>query len=91
MKAAPAKSPTPQPAKKKRVNQTTPLNAEEDERLKDLVLRFQKLVVSRNQKQGERENANCDEAHVMRAGLRALEELVDDDDFRNLVLRSRDR
>ncbi len=91
MKSAPAKSPTLHPAKKKRNNQTTPLNAEEDARLKDLVVRYQSLVVGRNQKHGEKENANCDEAHVMRAGLLALEEFINDDDFRKLILRSRDR
>ena len=76
--------------KKKRTVQQTDLNLTEEQRLEDLILRFQAIVVSRNKRTNERARADVSEPEIVRAGLLKLEE-TSDDDLHALVLKAKNR
>jgi len=88
MKAAPAKIVAKKSAK--RPIQQTPLNPNEKQRLEDLILRFQEIVVARNKRLSERTRADVGEVDVIRAGLMALEKLSDEE-FRALLVKAKNR
>jgi len=88
MKAAPAKIVVEKSAK--RPIQQTPLNLHEKQRLEDLILRFQDIVVARNKRLSERTRAGVSEVDVIRAGLMALEKLSDEE-FRVLLVKAKNR
>jgi hypothetical protein len=90
MKAAPAKIVDKKASKGKRPIQQTLLSPGEEQRMENLVLRFQEVVVARNKRLGERSRANVGEGDIMRAGLLALEKLSDED-FRALLIKAKDR
>jgi hypothetical protein len=89
MKAAQAKS-VGQGTKRKRDIQQTELNAAELRRLEDLILRFDRVVVERNIRLGQRTRAGVIETEMMRAGLAGLEQL-DDETFYKSVIKARSR
>ena len=91
MKAAPAKTSANQSASKaKRPVQQTLLNPSELQRLENLILRFQEIIVVRNKRLGERSRADIEERDVMRGGLSALEKLSDED-FRLVLIKAKKR
>jgi hypothetical protein len=59
--------------------QQTELNALEEKRFEDVVLRYQDIVVSRNKSLGERARADVEDTDIMRAGLLRLEQSADGD------------
>ena len=90
MKAAQSKSVTQPAPKKKREVQQTELNDAERQRLEDLILRFQQVVVERNNRLGQRTRAGVIEPEMMRAGLAGLEQL-DDETFYKAVIKAQSR
>lgn len=91
MKAAPAKTDASRPAPKaKRPVKQTLLNPTEMQRLENLILRFQEIIVGRNKRFGERSRADIEDRDIMRGGLLALEKLSDED-FRLVLIKAKKR
>lgn len=92
MRGNPATAITPKrsTSSKERDIVQTELLAPERERIEDLVLRFQKHVVARNQKLKERARADVLDPEIVRAGLLRLVD-TDDETLHALVLKARKR
>lgn len=80
----------PKPAKTKRTLQPK-VDAIELNRLHDLVVRFQRVVVERNIRLGENARGDLEDTHLVYAGLIALERTESDDDFYACVIDGQNR
>lgn len=90
--SATARTPERLPSKvsKERDVVQTELSPPERYRVEDLVLRFQKHVVARNEKLKERLRADVLDPEIVRAGLLGLVD-ADDETLHALVLKARQR
>jgi hypothetical protein len=92
MATQPKPKPIKEAASKKRApNQQTILSLSEQERLDGLVVRFQRVVTERNARFREKRRADIENPDVVRAGLLALEQLRNDDEFHRLIIEAKDR
>ena len=68
--------PANQGVKGKRKPHSIPLNVAEDQRLLQLMSRYQQAVVAKNQELGEHHSANVTPCDMMRTGLTLMDELT---------------
>lgn len=80
----------PKPAKTKRTLQPK-IDITEVDRLQNLAVRFQRVVVERNRDLGENERCDVEDTHLVYAGLIALERTKSDDDFYRCVIDGQNR
>lgn len=77
--------------KQKGRSQQAKLNAVEEQRLHNIAVRFQKVVVDRNARLGENSRGDVKNPELVHAGLIALEQVKSDDDFYRLIVDGKNR
>jgi hypothetical protein len=89
-KSGPQPSRQAEPKEKER-SQQAKINAAEEQRLNDLAVRFQKIVVERNARLGEKGRGDVENPDLVHAGLIALERTKNDEDFYKCVTAGKNR